>query len=431
MIEPLESRLLLAAGPRQMEYLDRGIVATRVSSSTNFISWRSLALDPASMSFNVYRSTNGGTASKLNSTPLTGGTNYTDSTASGASASYSYFVKPVANGIEQTASPSYIVKPNTASGPLIQIPIRNDPGYTIRHISVADLDGDGKYDYIVDRIPPSTNEVSTQPNLIEAYESDGTFMWVVNAGPNSFDQDNIEPGASTIDVGNWDGVTAYDMDGDGLAEVLYRTAKGVVFGDGQTLTAPNNNLQFMSVIDGRSGAERAHIQLPTDFLSDGPMAASLGIGYLDGVHPTLVAKLKNRIGDGDFNQMFVAYDYDGTNITQRWKHIFPAVDSDNGHNIRIVDVDGDGKDEVADTAQVVDDDGTLLYNMRDGTPSLGHGDRFHIGDLDPDRPGLEGYAVQQNNPGLVTEAYWDAATGQVLQYHTTTSPGGCRPRRSR
>jgi hypothetical protein len=59
--------------------------------------------------------------------------------------------------------------------------------------------------------------------------------------------------------------------------------------------------------------------------------------------------------------------------------------------------------------------------MRNGTPSLGHGDRFHIGDLDPDRPGLEGYAVQQNNPAFITEAYWDAATGEVLHYHTTTA----------
>jgi hypothetical protein len=421
-VEPLESRVLLAsAGPRQMEYLDRGVVATRSSSTQVFVSWRSLVQDPAAMTFNVYRSTNGGTATKLNGSPLTGGTNFTDTTASSSAASYTYFVKPVVGGAEQAASGTYTLKLNTAVGPEFSIPIRTLPGYSIRHLSVGDLDGDGEYDYVIGRIPPSVNEVSTQPNIIEAYRRDGTFLWAADCGPNSFDQDNIEGGATTIDVGNWDGVTVYDLDGDGLAEVFARTANGFTFGDGATLSYPaSNDIQFMSVLDGRTGAEKARIQIPTDFLADGPMAASFGIGYLDGVHPSLVAKMKNRVGDTNFNQMFVAYDYDGTNITQRWKYISAPVDSDNGHNIRIVDVDGDGKDEVADTAQVIDDDGTLLYNMRYGNVPLGHGDRFHIGDLDPDRPGLEGYAVQQNNPNFVTEAYWDAATGEILHAHYDT-----------
>src|SRR5439155_22280458 len=167
------------------------------------------------------------------------------------------------------------------------------------HMSVGDLDGDGVYDYIVDRTPPSVNEVATQSQVIEAYKSDGTFLWSVDCGPNSFDQDNIEGGATTIDVGNWDGVTAYDLDGDGVAELFMRTANGFTFGDGATLSYPSSNdVQFMSVLDGRTGAEKARIQLPTDFIIDGPLAASFGIGYLDGVHPSLVAKMKNRIGDG-------------------------------------------------------------------------------------------------------------------------------------
>lgn len=422
--EPLEGRQLLSAGPRQMEYLDRGVVATRASSSSAFISWRSLAQDPASMTFNVYRSINGAAATKIASS-LTGGTNYTDSSANNAAANYTYTIKPVIGGVEQsTGVGSYTVPANTASGPLLmQMPLRNIGNYGAGHISVADLDGDGKYDYIVDRYPLSqVNEVSTEPNIIEAYKSDGTFLWSINAGSNSFDQDNIEPGSTTIDTGNWDGVTAYDLDGDGKAEVFYRTANGVVFGDGTTLSNPSNNdVQFMSVINGQTGAEKARIQIPTDFLSDGPLAASLGIGYLDGVHPSLVAKLKNRVGNTYFNQMFVAWDYNGTSITQKWKYKTAPVDSDNGHNIRIVDVNGDGKDEIADTAQVINGDGTLLYNMRNGSPSIGHGDRFYIGDFDPNRPGLEGYGIQQNNPNFMTEYYYDAGTGQVLHSHYLSS----------
>ena len=409
-VETLEPRLLLAAsGPRQMEYLGRGVVATRSSSTGVFVSWRSMAQDVGGMGFNVYRSANGGAAVKLNASLLTGGTNFSDNAANLALAN-SYFVKPVVGGVEQAASASYTLKANTAIQPLFSIPLRDIGSYDIRHISVGDLDGDGEYDFVVGRRPMQ----SDSSERIEAYRRDGTFLWSVDCGPNSLDLDNIEPGSSAIDVGNWDGVTVYDMDNDGKAEVLYRSANGVVFGDGTTLTNSNDNIQYISVLNGMTGAERARVQLPTDYLSDGPLAASLGVGYLDGVHPSLVAKLKNRIGAGDFHQLFVAYDFNGTAITQKWKYASAPVDSDNGHQIRIVDVDQDGDDEIADTAQVINGDGTLKYNMR---PAVVHGDRFHIGDLDPDRPGLEGYGIQQNNPSFLAEYYYDAATGELLHQH--------------
>ncbi|WP_211228562.1 hypothetical protein [Glycomyces tenuis] len=89
---------------------------------------------------------------------------------------------------------------------------------------VGDLDGDGAYDYVVDR--------QTSPQSIEAYSSDGEFLREVDMGHNSTNQNNIEGGSSTIDVGHNDGVTVYDFDSDGFAEVAVRIADGVTFGDG-------------------------------------------------------------------------------------------------------------------------------------------------------------------------------------------------------
>ncbi len=43
---------------------------------------------------------------------------------------------------------------------------------------------------------------------------------------------------------------------------------------------------------------------------------------------------------------------------------------------------------------------------------IGHGDRFRVSDLDPDRPGLETYAVQQED--LLGQMIYDAATGEHL-----------------
>jgi hypothetical protein len=64
---------------------------------------------------------------------------------------------------------------------------------------------------------------------------------------------------------------------------------------------------------------------------------------------------------------------------------------------------------------VLNGDGTLRYSM--GPKGIIHGDRFHIADMDPGRPGLEGYGVQQDNPSGLLEYYYDAATGSLIWQH--------------
>ena len=61
----------LAAAPSLMENLGRGTVALRTSASEVFVSWRLLGTDASDVSLNVYRSTGGGGAVKLNASPVT------------------------------------------------------------------------------------------------------------------------------------------------------------------------------------------------------------------------------------------------------------------------------------------------------------------------------------------------------------------------
>ena len=225
-----------ARAARCMENLGRGMVATQASSSQAFISWRLLGLDPAGIGFSLYRSAAGGAAVKLNGSVLTGGTCYTDTTGNFAQDNV-YYVKPVIDGIEQAASGSYTVsstakcarcKANTAVEPCIVVPL-NTPasGYTTHFVWVGDLDGDGEYDYVIDRLAatdPCNSNHGLGTQKIEAYKRDGTFLWSIDMGPNSTNIYNIEPGSSCIDVGHWDGVTVYDLDCDGKAEVMVRTA---------------------------------------------------------------------------------------------------------------------------------------------------------------------------------------------------------------
>lgn len=398
-------RVAAAAASRTMENLDRAVVAVRSSSTDVLISWRLLGLDPDSTGFNVYRSTGGASSTKLNSEVLTGATNFVDTTADLAK-SNSYRVRPVVGGKEQPSSKTFTLGADHATEPVVRIPI--EEGGPIKFTWVGDLDGDGAYDYVVDR--------QTTPQKIEAYRSDGELLWRMDMGPNSTDQNNIEGGSSTIDVGNWDGVTVQDLDSDGRAEVAVRIANGVTFGDGKTFTYSDDSHQFIAVLDGSTGAARATAPVPDDYLSDGPMYARFGVGYLDGTTPSLVAFMKNRVGSGDFNLMMTAWKFDGTTLSRQWKWLRGDQDAPDGHNTRIVDVDGDGKDEIAEIGFVLNGDGTLRYSLE--PKGVIHGDRFYIGKMDPDRPGLQGYGIQQNNESGLREYYYDAADGSMIWQHS-------------
>ncbi|GAB2608822.1 rhamnogalacturonan lyase [Streptomyces capparidis] len=396
-----------AAAARPMENLGRGVVAVRSSSTSVLVSWRLLGLDPDGIGFNVYRSTAGGQEVKLNSAVLTGGTNFTDSTAD-LTRSNTYRVRPVINGAEQPPSGAFTLTANHAVEPAVRVPLR--AGGPVKFVWVGDLDGDGEYDFVLDR--------QTSPQTLEAYRRDGQLLWSVNMGPNSTNQNNIEGGSSTINVGHNDGVTVYDFDSDGRAEVAVRIANGVRFGNGTTFTNSDNNRQFIAILDGMTGAPRATAPVPTDYLADGPMYARFGVGYLDGSRPSLVAFMKNRIGNGGFNLMMGAWQFNGQSLTQQWKWLRGNQNTPDGHNTRVVDVNGDGTDEVAEIGFVLNGDGTLRYSL--GPAGIIHGDRFHIAKMDPNRPGLQGYGVQQDNPSGLREYYYDATNGSIIWRHTAS-----------
>ena len=205
------------------------------------------------------------------------------------------------------------------------------------------------------------------------------------------------------------------MDGDGKAEVMIKTANGVIFGDGQTLSVPgaSPDAQFISLVDGLTGAEKARVLWPQDFLPDGSMGMGFGITYLDGVTPSLIVKGKNRRPDNGFNEIVAAFHLLGTDFVQQWKWIRNDGSAD-GHQYRLTDVDDDGKDDYIDIGIALGPNGTPLYNL---TTSAGiqHGDRQHVSDIDPDRPGLEMFSIQQLNHSLLATEYFEAGTGKIIK----------------
>ena len=397
---------------RLTEYLSRGVNA--VSTGKNvFVSWRSLVDDPDGMAFNVYRTTDGNTL-KVNDAPLKGGTNFTDTSAN-LSKNNTYFVKAVVNGKETDTDGDFTLPANAAAQAQI-LDIR--PGGTIHFVWVGDFDGDGNYDYLVDRCTDNHQK-------LEAYRSDGTYLWTADLGYNSENKNNISPGASTIDVGMWDGATVYDMDCDGYADVLLRIADGVTFGDGTVYHNSTANAQAIAVLDGRTGALKAEAPVPDDYIKIGPMACMMEIGYLDGIHPSVVCWLKNRNPNKDFNSITAAFGYTDGTFKMQWKYD-NSLRADGSrstgdqynhgyaeaHQIRVADVDYDGKDEVLHMGYAINGDGTLKYHIDE----IIHGDRWFVGSFRNGNNGKEmlGYGVQQRHIGGLLEYIYNAATGEML-----------------
>jgi hypothetical protein len=97
----------------------------------------------------------------------------------------------------------------------------------------------------------------------------------------------------------------------------------------------------------------------------------------------------------------------------------PIGNFPNNHNVRCLDLNQDGKDECINGGYAIDGTGAVLWNMK--AQGVVHGDRWHVGDLDPNRPGLEGVAIEQNGPSF--DAYeYDAKDGTVL--HKWGTAGG-------
>lgn len=408
--------------PRYMENPGRGVIAMYQGSGKVYIGWRLLATDPENIAFNLYRNGN-----KINSTPITQSTNWED-TGVTMTISNTYYVRPVIGGKELASSNSYTLAANPTSARYFTVPLNPVPGgstYSVQHVFVGDLDGDGEYDFVVHR----TNDSLATYKTLEAYRRDGTFLWRVNLGPN------IQGSYSVV----------FDFDQDGKAEVVTKTSEGTVFGDGMAIGDTDgdgitdyrvvgrkyevwNGPEFLSILDGMTGAELSR----TDYIPRGDINdwgdnyahranfTNEGVAYLDGVHPSIVF---NR-GPGDYMKVY-AWDFIDGELVLRWtwfNNHHAGLPADQYYSDfqqwRLVDVDGDGKDEISLGGSVIDDDGTPLYGTE-----LSHGDRFAITDFNPDRPGLEAFAIQQYNADLLGMALYDAATGTMIQkYYDLSQP---------
>ncbi|MBT0770630.1 rhamnogalacturonan lyase [Kineosporia sp. J2-2] len=395
----------------QLETLGRGAVSVH-SSTGNLVSWRLLATDASTASFDVYRD---GTKIKSG---ITGSTNYLDK---GAAATAKYTIK---TGSESATATSM------ANG-YLRVPLKKPAGgtkggvdytYTANDASVADLDGDGEYEIVLKWDPTSSKDNSqsgyTGNVYVDAYELDGTRLWRIDLGKN------IRAGA------HYTQFQAYDYDGDGKAEVAMKTADGTVDGKGTTIgsaTADYRNSsgyvltgpEYLTMFNGQTGAAASTVDYTPargtvsswgDSYGNRVDRFLAGTAYLSGSTPSLIE------ARGYYTRSVVtAWDYKNGKLTQRWqfdsnKQTTPADWAGQGnHQLSVADVDSDGKDEIIYGSMALDDTGKGLW-----TTKLGHGDTLHVGDLIPSRAGLEVYKVRETKDSGPADFIADAATGKII-----------------
>ncbi|HPR13000.1 MAG TPA: rhamnogalacturonan lyase [Bacteroidales bacterium] len=424
-----------SAAQRQMENLNRGIIAVRKSVDSVYIGWRMLGTEPDAIAFNIYRQTGNGKPLKLNITPLTESTNFEDGNVD-FNTDNTYIVRAVVRGKEQKENSSYTLKAGTPVQQYINIPLQTPSGYTPNDISPGDLDGDGEYELVLHQTGRSIDTPSTGISgipLFQAYKMDGTLLWQISLGRN------IREGA------HYTQFMVYDFDGDGIAEFACKTADGTIDGLGKVIgdsTKDWRNLdrssgpyygkvldgpEYFTIFSGKTGEALATADyIPNRYPLNGwnghggnGGGDSTGnrvdrmlacVAYLDGVHPSVVM-CRGYYG----RSVLAAWDWRNGKLSSRW--VFDSKDGENpysgqgNHNLTVADVDNDGNDEIVYGSMVVDDNGEGLFST-----GLRHGDALHVGDLDTERPGLEVFGVHEiednsTGPGV---AVFDARTGEIL-----------------
>jgi len=393
-----------------VEKLDRGLTVAALDGGRAYLSWRLLQSDPEDAGFNVYRAAANGAGVKINSQVVRRTTDYVDGQAPG-DREHTWWVTLVANGREQGASERVMLPAQPPILPYRALELREDVS-SVDRVGIGDLDGDGTYDFVVKhpagRIDPGRRVPSTDTYKIDGYNGrSGAFMWRIDLGWN-------------INHGIWfSPMVVRDLDGDQKAEVCLRSApyaatREHAFDPGRPFVL--DGPEYLVVYDGETGKEidkvdwieRGQVTEWADRSGNRSSRHMMGVAYLDGKTPSVL------VVRGTYGLMRVdAWMLRNRKLEKVWRWTNERApfkyQGQGQHSIKVGDIDADGADEILNGSIAIDNDGRTLWST-----GLGHGDRFYLGDIDPDRPGMEvWYTIEDPHPQNGV-SLWEALTGRLI-----------------
>ena len=226
----------------------------------------------------------------------------------------------------------------------------------------ADVDGDDQRDILV-----------TRPGYIAAYSLEQGELWVKQTDVWLTEKAESEglPGL------HGPGIQAVDIDNDNRLEVLYLTENNV-----------------LAVLDGATGELETSLDLPPVDSIHGHWEHAI-VADFDGQGDTdilLQASRPTNANEGYFRDSvqaaFKISDLmaDEAAAEPIWRYgDFMSL----SHGpAKVVDINGDGKDEVVG-GTILSADGQLLHDIGIANDSFPHIDSLAVEDIDPDRPELE------------------------------------------
>lgn len=420
--ESIEDNVFAASGNCVVEYLDRGITAVSTGSGM-LVSWRFLANDSENAEFKLYRD------NTLIYTSSAGkATCYLDKSGSAKS---KYRVDTLNDGKVISSSECSMISENYYFDIPLTPPTASDCTYSPNDCSVGDVDGDGVYELFLKWDPSNSKDNSqkgkTGKVYIDCYKLSGKRLWRIDLGYN------IRAGA------HYTQFYVADFDLDGKAEMTCKTADGTVDGTGKTIGDGSKNYrnssgfiitgpEYYTLFDGATGAALDTIDYEPGRGNTNAWGKSSDstnrvdrfwgtVAYLDGVHPCVVA------GRGYYGRMTAtAYTVKNKKLQKLWLFDTGTSSStpgygDGNHNSMAADVDGDGKQEIITGSTCIDDNGKLLWCL-----NKGHGDAMHVGDLDPNNPGIEAWICHEDKPYGVSLV--DCDTGKIIFHNDGSGDTG-------
>ncbi len=333
------------------------------------------------------------------------------------------------------------------------------------------MDGDGEQEIILKWMPSALTLTKGTTKYIgnefyDCYKLDGTRIFRIDMGQN-------------CNAGNNAAFFCWDYDGDGKGEMIVKSAPGTKDADGnfvggaahsatgENLPGYDNDLntiyyrgsdglptkgeEWLTVFswEGKELGSRQYwpyFSIQTNWNpggnSDGASYGRRGCSQKGGVMKIPCLDGQTRpcafFQRGAYTYVYgQCVSWDGKTLKEEWRHASTAstggtkcswterdgvktyqnisLYAQGAHPSEVADLDGDGYDECCIGAATIDHDGTVLWST-----GLGHGDAVHVGDLDPDNPGLEVWRITEGATKY-DACMIDGKTGKILNGQLYTS----------